>query len=127
MRKKIEQFVADNKQEIYIMIKELCDIPAPSHFEHKRAEYCKKWLENIGAENVYIDDALNVIFPLNCENNNEITVFAAHTDTVFSDTEPMPYYDDGERIHSPGVGDDTASVVVLLLMAKFFVQNNIIR
>lgn len=126
MRKKIEQFVADNKQEIYIMIKELCDIPAPSHFEHKRAEYCKKWLENIGAENVYIDDALNVIFPLNCENNNEITVFAAHTDTVFSDTEPMPYYDDGERIHSPGVADDTASVVVLLLMAKFFVQNNIV-
>ena len=126
MRNKIEQFVADNTQKMYSMIKELCDIPAPSNFEHKRAEYCKNWLENIGAANVYIDEALNVIFPLNCETSNEITVFAAHTDTVFPDTEPMPYFDDGEKIHSPGVADDTASVVVLLMMAKFFVENSII-
>lgn len=121
-----EQFINNNKQELLNIVKELCEIPAPSHFEHKRAEYCKKWLENIGAKNVYIDDAFNVIFPLNCENSSEITVFVAHTDTVFPDTEPMPYFDDGEKIHSPGVADDTASVAVLLMMAKYFVENNII-
>lgn len=122
----INQFVIDNTQKIFCMLKELCDIPAPSHFEHGRAEYCKKWLESVGAKGVYIDDALNVIFPLNCEESKEITVFAAHTDTVFPDTEPMPYFDDGEKIHSPGVADDTASVVVLLLTAKYFVENNIV-
>ena len=121
----IEQFVINNKQEMYSMLKDLCGIPAPSHFENKRAEYCKKWLENIGAKGVYIDEALNVIFPINCKNSNDITVFAAHTDTVFPDMEPMPYFDDGEKIHSPGVADDTASVVVLLMMAKYFVINNI--
>ena len=121
----IKDYVSQNKEEMYKMLKELCGIPAPSNFEHKRAEYCKKWLEDIGADGVYIDEALNVIFPLNCEGSDEITVFVAHTDTVFPDTEPMPYFDDGERIHSPGVADDTASVVVLLMMAKFFVENKL--
>lgn len=123
--KKIEEFIINNKTEMFCMLKDLCNIPAPSHFEEKRAEYCKNWLQNINAKGVYIDEALNVIFPLNCENSNEITIFAAHTDTVFPDMEPMPYFDDGKKIHSPGVADDTASVVVLLLMAKYFVENNI--
>ncbi len=121
---KVTEFVEKNRAEIYNTLEELCKIPAPSGMEAKRAEYCKKWLETIGAEGVYIDEALNVIFPLNCENSNEITVYAAHTDTVFPDLEPMPYIDDGKNIHSPGVADDTASVVALLMMAKYFVENN---
>ncbi len=122
----IKCYITQNTAQMYQMLKELCGIPAPSHFEHKRAEYCKNWLENIGAEGVYIDEALNVIFPLNCDGSDEITTFVAHTDTVFPDMEPMPYFDDGERIHCPGVSDDTASVVVLLMMAKFFVENRIV-
>ncbi len=125
MDKLIKNYIVQNKDQIFKTLKELCNIPAPSHFEQKRAEYCKNWLENIGANGVYIDDALNVIFPLNCDTSNEITVFAAHTDTVFPDTEAMPYFDDGKKIHSPGVADDTASVVVLLMMAKFFVENKL--
>ena len=69
---------------------------------------------------------LNVIFPLNCDSSDEITVFVAHTDTVFPDTESMPYFDDGEKVHCPGVADDTASVVVLLMTAKYFVENKIV-
>ena len=122
----IKDFIKNNTPLMYEMVKEICGIPAPSHFEHERAEYCKKWLEDVGAEGVYIDDALNVIFPLNCDGSNEITVFVAHTDTVFPDREPMPYYDDGEKIHSPGAADDTASLVILMLMAKFFVENNLL-
>ncbi len=121
----IKEYISENTSLMFDTLKELCEIPAPSHFEHNRAQYCKKWLEDAGADGVYIDEALNVIFPLNCDGSNEITVFAAHTDTVFPDIEPMPYFDDGEKIHSPGVADDTASVVVLLAMAKFFIEKNI--
>lgn len=121
----IKSYITWHKEEMYQTLKELCEIPAPSHFEHKRAEYCKNWLENAGAEGVYIDDALNVIFPLNCKGSDEITVFVAHTDTVFPDMEPMTYFDDGEKIHCPGAADDTASVVVLMMMAKFFLENNL--
>lgn len=121
----MKDFIERNKESLYNTLKELCAIPAPSHFEHERAEYCKNWLEAVGAKGVYIDDALNVVFPINCDGSDKITVFVAHTDTVFPDREPMPYIDDGTYISSPGVGDDTASVAVLLHIAKYFVENNI--
>lgn len=122
----IYDYINEQKTEMYQTLKELCLIPAPSHNEHKRAEYCKNWLENIGAKDVYIDSAQNVIFSINCENSTEVTVFAAHTDTVFSDTEPMPYSEDEGKVFCPGVSDDTASVVTLLYTAKYFIKNNII-
>lgn len=121
----MKYFIEENKEQMFTTLKELCAIPAPSHFEQERAAYCKKWLESVGAKGVYIDDALNVIFPINCENSDKITVFVAHTDTVFPDREPMPYVDDGTYIRSPGVGDDTASLVVLLYVAKYFVEKKL--
>lgn len=122
----MHRFIEQNKDLMLKTLRELCAIPAPSHKEHERAAYCKAWLETAGAEGVYIDEALNVVFPLGCEGSDQITVFAAHTDTVFPDTEPMPYVDDGEKIHCPGVGDDTASLVVLLTLAKYFLENKLV-
>ena len=118
-------FVEENWELMLRTLKELCAIPAPSHQEHKRAEYCKRWLENVGAKGVYIDEALNVILPLNCQGSNEISVIAAHTDTVFPDLEPLPYEDRGDTIHCPGIGDDTIAVVMILLSAKYLIANNI--
>ena len=94
----VDLFIGENKERLLKTLEELCRIPAPSHGEQRRAEYCKAWLEEIGARGVYVDSALNVILPLGCDGKTDITVFAAHTDTVFPDTEPMPYLDDGERI-----------------------------
>ncbi len=122
----LEQFILAHTDSLLTTHRELCAIPAPSHHEEQRAAYCKSWLEQIGATGVYIDEALNVIFPINCEGQRHITVFAAHTDTVFPDTAPMPYTDDGEKIHCPGAGDDTASVSVLLHTAKYFVDNRLV-
>lgn len=124
-KQEIQVYVQENTPMLLQTVKELCAIPAPSGMEEKRADYCKRWLEAVGAAGVYIDDALNVVFPLNCEGSDAITVFVAHTDTVFPDLEPMPYVDDGEKIHCPGVGDDTASLAVLLMMAKYCVEKGL--
>lgn len=121
----MRDFIAKNTESIYTTLRELCAIPAPSHFEGARAEYCRTWLERAGAHGVYIDGAQNVIFPIGCEGSDKITVYVAHTDTVFPDTEPMPYEDDGKIIRSPGVGDDTASLALLLHVAKYFIEKNI--
>ena len=126
MNKIIKDFIDKNTDLLYKTLKELCLIPAPSHYEHDRAEYCKKWLEECGSKGVYIDDALNVVFPINCDDSNEITVFAAHTDTVFPDREPLPYHEEGTKVFCPGAADDTSGVVVLLLAAKFYIENNIV-
>lgn len=122
----IKQFVKENEQGMYDLLKDLCLIPAPSGKEDARAAFCKEWFERIGAKGVYIDEAKNVIFPLNAEGSNELTVYVAHTDTVFPDEEPMPYSDDGEIVRCPGVGDDTASLVVMMYLAKYYVETGII-
>jgi len=121
----VKDFIKENESAMYTLLRELCHIPAPSHHEEKRAEYCKKWLEGVGAQGVYIDSAKNVIFPINCEDSDRITVIVAHLDTVFPDTEPMPYYEQDGKIYCPGVGDDTSSVTVMLMAAKYCVENNV--
>ena len=121
----IKSYAKANETLLMKTLKELCLIPAPSGKEEARAAYCKRWLEVAGARGVYIDEAQNVIFPLNCEGSNDITVFVAHTDTVFPDLEPMPLVDDGGKICCPGVGDDTASLAVMLLLAKYCVEQDI--
>ena len=118
-------YASDHYNEALDILRRLCVIPAPSHHEEQRALFCRDYLLSLGAENVYIDDKLNVIYPVNCDGSNEITVFAAHTDTVFPDTAPYPMSEDDEKIYCPGVGDDTASVTVLLLLAKYFIENRI--
>ena len=42
----INRFAIDNTQSLYDVLIELLKIPAPSHSEHKRAEYCKKIFES---------------------------------------------------------------------------------
>lgn len=121
----MQAYIQNSYDEMISLVRDLCRILAPSHKEHERARFCKEWLEKNGADGVYIDDALNVIFPLNCDGKDKLTVFVAHTDTVFPDETPMPFSEDEEKIHCPGVGDDTASVAVLLMCARFFVQNKI--
>ena len=120
-----KEFIKENTESLYTTLRELCLIPAPSGKEEKRAEYCKEWFEKIGAEGVYIDEALNVVCPMNVEGKNDLTVYVAHTDTVFPDLVPMPYVDDGEKIYSPGVGDDTASLVAMMYAVKYLVENKI--
>lgn len=107
------------------LLEALCKIPAPSHHEEKRAAFCKNWLEKAGAKGVYIDAAKNVVYPMNCEGRDDLVVFMAHTDTVFPDTiEPMPYAKDENRIYSPGVGDDTICLAMMLMVIKDILQNH---
>lgn len=121
----IRSFVDLHKDEMYALHKELCLIPAPSHKEDLRAEFCKRWFDDNCGMGAYIDEAKNVIFPYEAEGSDSLAVICAHTDTVFPDTEPMPFVDDGEKLHCPGVGDDTASLAIMMLTAKYFVENNV--
>ncbi len=125
MTETVLNYIEENKDACLQTLRELCHIPAPSHHEEKRAAYCLEFFKKIGAEGAYIDEALNVVFPLNCENSRDILAVCAHTDTVFPDTEPLPYEEDDEYIRCPGVGDDTWELTVLLYTAKFFLEHKI--
>lgn len=121
----MQSYLDASREELKQLIRDLCAIPAPSHHEEKRAAFCKSWFEGIGAKGVYIDDALNVVCPHYVSEDGPVTVFMAHTDTVFPDLEPMPFVETEDTFHCPGVCDDTANLAVLMLCAKYFIQNDI--
>ncbi len=125
LSKEIIQYIKDSKEELISLLKELAVIPAPSHHEDLRVNFCKTWLEENGAKGVYVDCAKNVIFPMGCDGCDEITVFMAHTDVVFPDTEALPLSFDDKRIYAPGIGDDTVAVVMLLLTVRYLLKNNL--
>ena len=118
----IEQY----RQEAYDLLLELAQIPAPSGQEDKRAEFCKQWLEAQGAEDVYVDDALNVIYPVGVTEDNPLVCFAAHSDVVFPDTEALPLTVENGKIFCPGIGDDTANVVALMMAAKLIAKKKLV-
>ena len=113
----------EEHREAYLSdLKELAQIPAPSHHEERRAEWVKNWLENHGAKGVYIDEAKNVVFPFHAEGCNELTVFNAHTDVVFPDMDALPLHEEDGKIYAPGIGDDTANIIAVLQMAQMAME-----
>ena len=124
MNKEMLQYLESCQEELKQLIRDLCAIPAPSHHEEDRADFCKAWFEKNGGKGVYIDEALNVICP-HCAAEGPLTVFMAHTDTVFPDREPMPFLEDEETFRCPAVCDDTANLAVLMICARYFIQKTI--
>ena len=112
---------AHEKEHMELLLT-LARIPAPSNQEEKRAEFICNWLQANGGQDAYIDEALNVILPLGVTESNPLAVFAAHSDIVFPDTEPLPLRIEDGKVHCPGVGDDTASMAALLMMAKYLLE-----
>ncbi len=125
LSEKLDKFLADHRQYHYDMTVELAQIPAPSNKEEKRAIWVKNYFDSLGGTDSYIDKALNVVLPLNCDDCDEIVVFMAHTDVVFPDETPLPLEVKDGRIYCPGICDDTANLTALLLIAKYILENNL--
>lgn len=120
-KQELYRWCETHSEEQICLLKELAAIPAPSHQEEKRAEYIKNWLIHCGADTVIMDNAKNVILPLGWNDSMGLAVMA-HTDVVFPDTNPLPVRQENHRLYAPGVGDDTANVVALMLCAKYFLE-----
>lgn len=121
----ILQYIDAHADEALGLLLELAVIPAPSNHEEQRAAFCRNWLEKQGAQGVYIDEALNVVWPLGDDGVCPLVVYMAHSDVVFPDTTPLPLTVEADRICCPGIGDDTANVAALLLAAKYLAETSL--
>lgn len=126
LSQQVLDYIDAHKEEAYQLLLELARIPAPSNHEERRAAFCRDWLEKQGARGVYVDDALNVVYPIGLTEENPIAVFIAHSDVVFPDMELLPLREENGRIYCPGIGDDTADVIALLMAAKFIAQKQLL-
>ncbi|MBR0375393.1 MAG: peptidase, partial [Firmicutes bacterium] len=100
----MQQWIDDNFEAHLALLKTLAAIPAPSHHEEKRAGFILDWLVKAGANDAYIDQAMNVILPFACEDRDDITVYMAHTDVVFPDLTALPVRQEDNLLYAPGVG-----------------------
>ena len=123
LNREMEAYIRASQEELKQLIRDLCRIPAPLGCEDARAEFCRRWFAENGAQEVYIDEAKNVICTLGDTGSNELIAFTAHTDTVFPDTEPMPFEEKDGMMYCPGVTDDTASLAVMMICARYLFQN----
>ena len=90
LEQRVLDYIDAHAQEARELLITLAQIPSPSNHEEKRAEFCRKWLEDQGARGVFVDEALNVVYPIGVTHDNPVVVFMAHTDVVFPDMEPLP-------------------------------------
>lgn len=126
----------ERQEELITLLTALCRIPAPSGQEGRRAGFIQRWLRDECGLAAFIDGAQNVLMPFSFPVSPSCSIdaapvsafqktcfpaplFMAHTDTVFPDTEEMPVSRSGGRLYSPGVGDDTACVAILMLYLKY--------
>ena len=124
--RQIRDYIKDTEHELLDLIKTMCRIPAPSNHEERRAQFVKEWfISHCGKDaDVYIDEASNCVLRLNVKDDGgPVTVFMAHTDTVFPDMEPFEVTERDGRLYCPGVGDDTTNLAMMMLTARFVAAN----
>ena len=119
-------YIDSHQQEAFDLLITLAQIPAPSGQEQLRVAFCLEWLHKQGAKAAYADEALNVILPVGCDGEKPIMVFMAHSDVVFPDTTPLPLRMENGKLYCPGVGDDTANVVAILMAAKYITERHLV-
>ena len=114
----VRDFSLGHEDEALDLLRTLARIPAPSHHEERRAAFVRDWMAQNGMEGSFVDEASNVICPMGDDGSCGLVVFAAHTDVVFPDTDEIPLREEEGRLFAPGVGDDTANLVALLLAGR---------
>lgn len=121
-KQELQVFCKANMAQVQRLTYELCAIPAPTGSEGRRAQFCLSYLRGHGAS-AYLDEAGNVVFPYACEGSGKVLVLAAHMDTVFPEGTLLGMREEGGRVFCPGIGDDTANLAVLLVLAAWFAQH----
>ena len=92
----------------------LTEIPAPPFKEAARARAFADMLRQRGLTDVEIDDEGNVLGLRKGTASGPVVVVSAHIDTVFPEGTNVKVRREGEKLHAPGVGDDSAGLATIL-------------
>lgn len=105
---------------------ELTEIPAPPYHEEEKAEAYKDKLDDLGLEDVHIDDTGNVIGTMEGSGDGPTLAIDAHLDIAFEegvDTEVEK--DEDGILHAPGISDDTRALASLLSVIRAYNEEDI--
>jgi acetylornithine deacetylase/succinyl-diaminopimelate desuccinylase-like protein len=90
----------------------ICEVPAPTGDEGKRAQFVCGLLSDFGYT-PEIDDVNNV-YVRRGRGSGTAVMLAAHTDTVFPASTDVSVTRHGTTLHGPGIGDNCLGVAAML-------------
>lgn len=111
---KLFSFIKENEETIIQEWIQLTEISSPSGHEKRRAQYLKDQFEVADLDEVFIDEAGNVVGIWEGLDKGEKFILSAHMDTVFQDVWDIKVQREGNVLKAPGIGDDTASLINML-------------
>ena len=88
-------------------------IPAPTFEEHQRAKFIQRYFLEMGVKDVLLDDVGNVYALINGRGEKAPLVVSAHLDTVFPIDTNLTLSCSQEKIHGPGIGDNSLGLAGL--------------
>ena len=103
---------------------EVQQIPAPTGAEAVRANWVQKQFVQLKLADVSQDGLYNVFARIPGRREAPALLVSAHTDTVFPANTDLSVRIDGAsgRIYGPGIGDNSAGVAALLMLAELLAQ-----
>ena len=118
MPSRYERTLARLVPEVLTETVRICEIPAPTFHERRRARYVYSQLEAVGGwDQLTIDGLSNVVALRRGRADAARVLVSAHLDTVFPDAE-TPVTRTRGRLSGRGVGDNSAGVATLLAVAR---------
>lgn len=97
----------------------ITEIPAPPFKEEARGKAFADMLRAAGINDVTTDEVGNVLgLRPGTDKDAKPVVISAHLDTVFPEGTPIKVRREGNRLHAPGIGDDSRGLANLLGYAR---------
>lgn len=107
---------ASEQEPLVKLLAAICQTPAPTFLETRRAELVARVLRDAGLE-PHNDGVGNIVADLPGGQGPRL-LLAAHLDTVFPEGTDVRIRRSGGRLMAPGIGDNSASLAVMLHLAQ---------
>ena len=96
----------------------ICSIPASPFGEQERAEYLSQKFQELGLDEVEIDEEGNCLGLIRGASRSPLVVASAHLDTVFSKDADFSVIRREGRLFAPGIADDGCGLAALIALAQ---------
>ncbi|WP_246637691.1 M20/M25/M40 family metallo-hydrolase [Crassaminicella profunda] len=119
------KFLKEDHENTLIEQKEICAISAPSFQEERRGKDYLKRFQDLGLEDIHMDEVGNVLGKISGTQNGPKLVVAAHLDTVFPEETDTTVKEKDGYLYAPAIGDDTRGLAEILSIIRAFRETGI--
>ncbi|MBU2259726.1 M20/M25/M40 family metallo-hydrolase [Patescibacteria group bacterium] len=122
----IGQFLKQNEGKIFSLLREICEIPAPTFHEERKMQYLSGKLKSLGLTEVKIDHIGNAIGKIVTNpSDKRFVLISSHGDTACEAPLPIRVTEKAGHLYAHGICDNTAGVTAVLTFLNFLQHQKI--